>query len=235
MAVAALIDHTLLSPNATAADIERLCEEAAEHRFASVCVNPCWVSRAAASLSGSSSKTCTVVGFPLGANITEVKRFEAESALEDGARELDMVLNVGALRSRQFDVVGDEIQQLASSAHSRQAILKVILETSLLVDEQKVKACELAVKAGADFVKTSTGFSNGGATAADVSLMRRAVGDKAGVKASGGVRTLEALREMVTAGANRIGTSSGIRIIDELRHIHLAAPPDGHGAGNSGY
>lgn len=233
--VATLIDHTLLSPKAVSADIDRLCEEAVVHGFASVCINPYWVKQSAERLLGSSVKVCTVIGFPLGANITKVKRFESEAALEDGARELDMVLNVGALLSGEFDVVRDEIRSLAAIAHSAQAILKVILETCLLDDHQKISACQLAVEGAADFVKTSTGFSTAGAAAADVALMRRIVGPVVGVKASGGVRTLESLREMVAAGATRIGTSSGVRIIDELHHIHLAAAPERQSAGSPGY
>ena len=235
VAVATLIDHTLLNPKATREDVDRLCEEAAQYRFASVCINPYWVERAVELLRESPVKVCTVIGFPLGANLTRVKRFEAEAALADGARELDMVLNVGALLSAQFASVRDEIQALASVAHSGQAILKVILETCLLTDLRKVTACELALEAGADFVKTSTGFSTSGATAADVALMRRIVGEALGVKASGGIRTLESLREMVSAGATRIGTSSGVRIIDELHHIHLAAAPDRQDTGSAGY
>jgi deoxyribose-phosphate aldolase len=216
VAVAALIDHTLLTPKATSSEIERLCSEAVEFRFASVCINPYWVRRAAARLGDSGVKVCTVIGFPLGANIAEVKEFEARSALADGARELDMVLNVGALLSGEPVIVADEIARLAKLAHAGSALLKVILETCLLDDRQKVEACRLAVDAGADFVKTSTGFSVSGATASDVALMRQTVGARAGVKASGGVRTLETLREMVAAGATRIGTSSGVKIIEQL-------------------
>ncbi len=234
-AVTALIDHTLLNPKANSADIDRLCEEAAQHHFATVCVNPFWVEQTARRLRSSSTKVCTTIGFPLGANVGKVKRLESEVALQDGARELDMVLNIGALRSGQFAYVQDEIAALADVAHSGGAILKVIIETCQLDDEQKIRACQLAADASADFVKTSTGFSSGGATVADVALMRRVVGQNMGVKASGGVRTLKALREMVLAGATRIGTSSGVQIVDELRNIHLAAPPDRHGAGTLGY
>lgn len=232
-AVAALIDHTLLSPKAVTADIDRLCEEALEYSFASVCINPYWVLRAGERLRGSSSKVCTVVGFPLGANLAAVKHFEARAALDQGARELDMVLNVGALRSGEFSLVRDEIRALAEVAHAAQAIVKVILETCLLDEEQKVKACELALEAGADFVKTSTGFSTSGATTEDVALMRRTVGDRMGVKASGGVRTLAAVRAMVAAGATRIGTSSGVQILNELRE--RATAPQGQDAGSAGY
>jgi deoxyribose-phosphate aldolase len=235
VAVAALIDHTLLHAKSVAGEVDRLCEEARSNGFASVCINPYWVKRAAENLRGSPVDVCTVIGFPLGANLTRVKLYEAQAALDDGALELDMVLNIGALRSGEFDVVREEIRQLAALAHSGQAILKVILETALLDGDEKRKACLLAVDAGANFVKTSTGFSTSGATAADVSLMRTTVGDHVGVKASGGIRTLEALREMVAAGATRIGTSSGVQIIGELHKIHLAAAPDSGSAGSSGY
>ena len=214
--VASLIDHTLLKPEATASDIARLCAEAHQWGFASVCVNPCWVVSAIEALRGSAVRVCTVIGFPLGANITSVKHQEAEAALDQGALELDMVQNIGALRSERIDLVADEIRDLATLAHAQGAILKVILETCLLSDDQKILACRLAVDAGADFVKTSTGFSSGGATAADIALMRRTVGPSIGVKASGGVRTLDALRQMVVAGATRIGTSSGISLLGEL-------------------
>jgi deoxyribose-phosphate aldolase len=234
-AVASLIDHTLLHPKSTSTDIDRVCDEARERRFASVCINPYWVKQAAESLRGSPVKVCTVIGFPLGANASRIKRAEADAALEDGALELDMVLNIGALRSGQLSVVLVEIRELAAVAHSGGAILKVILETCLLDQEAKVKACELAVEAGADFVKTSTGFSTAGATAADVALMRKTVGETVGVKASGGIRTLGALREMVAAGASRIGTSSGVQIVEELHHIHLATASDRGGVGSSGY
>jgi deoxyribose-phosphate aldolase len=215
-AVAALIDHTLLKPEATSADVLRMCAEAREWKFASVCINPCWVPLAGKELAGSESRVCTVIGFPLGANSTRVKLFEAEHAIDDGATELDVVQNIGALRSGDTDLVRNEIRAIAELVHARNALVKVIIETSLLSEDQKVASCMLALEAGADFVKTSTGFSSGGATAADVKLMRRTVDSKAGVKASGGVRTLDALRHMVRAGANRIGTSSGVSIVREL-------------------
>lgn len=221
--VAGLIDHTLLKPEATDADISRLCAEARKAQFASVCVNPFWVRFAKQALEGSSVRVCTVVGFPLGANDSRTKVAEAEIALRDGATELDMVQNVGALRSGQFDIVLDDIARLATIGHEGGALLKVILETCLLTNEEKEKACNLAVEAGADFVKTSTGFSTAGATIADVALMRRIVGPSIGVKASGGVRTLAALREMVNAGANRIGTSSGLTILKELAQAGASA------------
>ncbi len=215
LSLASLIDHTLLKPEASKSDVARLCSEARAYSFASVCVNPCWVVLALQELAGSPVKVCTVIGFPLGANRTETKTFEAERAIEDGAQELDMVQNVGALRSGETDLVRREIEQLARLAHNRGALLKVILETCLLTDDEKELAARVAVEANADFVKTSTGFSTAGATAADVRLMRRVVGDALGVKASGGVRTLAALRAMTDAGANRIGTSSGVQIIAE--------------------
>jgi deoxyribose-phosphate aldolase len=214
--VARLIDHTLLKPEATEGDIARLCSQAREYAFASVCVNPFWVRFAADALAGSPVRVCTVIGFPLGANTQATKLAEAESGFSDGARELDMVQNIGALRSGKFDVVRKEIEAIAALAHSHGAILKVILETCLLDEAQKTRACRLAAQGRADFVKTSTGFSSGGATIEDVKLMRATVGESMGVKASGGVRTLEALRQMVAAGANRIGTSSGVNILAEL-------------------
>jgi deoxyribose-phosphate aldolase len=213
--VAALIDHTLLKPEAVEADVKRLCGEARTYEFASVCINPCWVSFARDLLDDSAVRVCTVIGFPLGAEKKKTKLFAAEKALEDGAVELDMVLNVGWLRGGDSKAVADEIASLAGIAHSGDAILKVILETCLLNSEQKLRACKIAVEANADFVKTSTGFSSGGATMEDVRLMREAVGDKIGVKASGGIRSLESLQQMVSAGASRIGTSSGVRIIEE--------------------
>jgi deoxyribose-phosphate aldolase len=221
--VAALIDHTLLKADASIKEVNRACREARELGFASVCINPYWASYAAEALAGARSRVCTVIGFPLGANTTSVKIAEAEEALSAGALELDMVQNVGALRSGRSDVVASEIRRLAELAHSRKAILKVIIETCLLTDEEKIASCTLAAEAGADFVKTSTGFSTGGADTADVELMRRIVGPGMGVKASGGVRTLDAVRHMVAAGATRIGTSSGVQILAEFQRIHLAS------------
>ncbi len=218
--VASLIDHTLLKPEASQADIVRLCGEARQFSFASVCVNPFWIRSVAEMLTDSSVNSCTVVGFPLGANDTRAKIAEAQLALSDGAEELDMVQNIGALRSQDFNLVRKEISEIADLAHSRGAILKVILETCLLTEEEKITSCTLALEAKADFVKTSTGFSSGGATLEDVQLMRQAVGPSIGVKASGGIRTLQALRLMVAAGANRIGTSSGVSIVAEV-----TAPP----------
>jgi len=214
--IAALIDHTLLKPEAARQDIVRLCAEAREWSFASVCINPCWVRLAVTELSETPVRVCTVIGFPLGANETQTKIAEADLALRRGAKELDMVQNIGALRSRDYHLVYKDMADLADIAHASGAILKVILETCLLTGEEKEKACRLAVDAKADFVKTSTGFSTAGATVEDVALMRRAVGEQLGVKASGGVRTLAVLRDMAEAGATRIGTSSGVGIIREL-------------------
>ncbi|MGI9073837.1 MAG: deoxyribose-phosphate aldolase [Bryobacteraceae bacterium] len=215
-AVALVIDHTLLKPDATRADVARLCEEARQFGFMSVCVNPYWVRFAAELLADSSVEVGTVIGFPLGANDAPIKLAEAQRALSDGAEQLDIVQNIGALRSHQLDVVGKEIADAAALAHSKGAILKVILETSVLNDDEKITACNLAAEANADFVKTSTGFSPAGATLEDVKLMRQTVGTSMGVKASGGIRTLEVLRLMVSAGANRIGTSYGVSIVREI-------------------
>lgn len=206
-----LIDHTLLKQDAQPEQIVKLCEEAKEHDFMSVCVNPAYVPLAAECLKGSDVKVCTVIGFPLGMNLTKTKVEEAEAAIKAGAEEIDMVINVGMLKAGHDDYVEEEIRELKSVAGSR--VLKVIIETCLLTDDEKVRACIASKKAGADFVKTSTGFSTGGATAADVALMRKTVGPEMGVKASGGVRTHEDLIAMVEAGANRIGTSNGCKII----------------------
>jgi deoxyribose-phosphate aldolase len=215
--IASLIDHTLLRPDATRADIFELCREAREYEFASVCVNPYWVPLVAAELAGSHVKVCTVVGFPLGATSTEAKVCETEAALAAGAQEIDMVLNIGALRGGDRQAVQQDIEAVVKAAHRRGAIVKVILETALLDDDQKNTACLLAKAAGADFVKTSTGFGPSGATVHDVELMRRAVGPAMGVKASGGIRTLEDLNKMVAAGATRIGSSSGVKIVEASR------------------
>jgi deoxyribose-phosphate aldolase len=216
-AIASLIDQTLLKPEASEVAILALCSGARVHGFAAVCVNPYWVEVAFRELDGSLVKVCTVVGFPLGANEGAAKLYEADRALSHGALELDMVLNIGALRGGDSNSVLAEISQLARLAHGGDALLKVILETCLLNDEEKRRACRMAVEAGADFVKTSTGFSTGGATLEDIRLMRAEVGDRAGVKASGGIRTFSALREMVRAGATRIGTSSGVEIMCEWK------------------
>jgi deoxyribose-phosphate aldolase len=207
----------LLRPDATHDQIVALCHEAVEYGFASVCVNSCWVALVAAQLAATPVKLCTVVGFPLGASASEVKVAEAEYALRYGAQEIDMVINIGALCGGDIATVGREISSVVDVSHRAGAIVKVIIETALLSDEQKVLACKLAVKAGADFVKTSTGFSSGGATAADVRLMREAVGPSVGVKASGGIRTLEDFESMVAAGATRIGTSAGVRLVAATR------------------
>jgi deoxyribose-phosphate aldolase len=217
---ARMIDHTLLRPEATRDHIQKICDEAVQHGFTSVCVNPSYVSLACTRVRNTPVKVCTVIGFPLGSTLTEVKQKEATECLRLGARELDMVLNVGALCSGDALFVETDIRAVVDIAHRAGAIVKVILETALLNHEQKELACQLAVNAGADFVKTSTGFSTGGATIEDVQLMRRVVGNRVGVKASGGVRNAEQMRAMVTAGANRIGTSSGIAILRELGNNH---------------
>jgi deoxyribose-phosphate aldolase len=211
--LAHLIDHTLLDPAATRADIDRLCAEAKRYGFATVCVNPAWVRRAYENLAGTPVKVASVIGFPLGAATTEVKVHEAHRALRDGAREIDMVINVGRLKSGMHEWVGDEIRQVGEVRHEGGAILKVIIETSLLTDEEKVVACRLAKGAGADYVKTSTGWGTGGATVADVALIRATVGPEMGVKASGGIRTAEDVQAMIAAGATRIGASAGVRIV----------------------
>ena len=213
-AIAALIDHTILKPETTRDDIVKVCREARQYGFASVCVNPYWVPLAHAQLAGSRVLVCSVVGFPLGATFTETKVAETAAAIRAGAREIDMVINVGALRSGDHETVKEDIQQVADTAHAGGAALKVILETSLLDDNQKAIACTLAKLAGADFVKTSTGFGPGGATAHDVALMRSVVGPDMGVKAAGGIRTIEDLRAMTAAGATRIGASASIRIVE---------------------
>ena len=212
--VAALIDHTLLKPEATKADVQRVCAEARRYGFAAVCVNPCWVPLAAAELAGSPVKCCTVAGFPLGAAATEIKVAEAELAVRTGAQEIDMVINVGALRGGDYERVRADIAAVVKACHAGGAIVKAILENSLLDDSQKAIACALAKSTGADFVKTSTGFAASGATAEDVALMRRVVGPKMGVKAAGGIRTLEDLRRMVAAGACRVGASASVAIIE---------------------
>lgn len=211
--LARYIDHTLLGPDATAGDIDQLCDEADRYGFASVCINPTWVKRAANNLRGTGVPVCTVIGFPLGATTTEVKAMEARKALRDGAREVDMVINIGALKSGDHELVYDDIAKVVDAAHEVGAICKVILETSLLTDEEKVIASALAKRAMADFVKTSTGFGPGGATVYDVALMRETVGPEMGVKASGGVRTADDAEDMIAAGATRIGASAGVQII----------------------
>lgn len=207
--LASYIDHTLLKPTATKADILKICDEAKQYHFASVCVNPCWVALCAEALKGSGVKVCTVIGFPLGANTSEIKAQEAALAIKQGAQEVDMVINIGALKEGNTDYVYQDI--LAVRKASEGKVLKVIIETSYLTDEEKKTVCKLSAKAGADFVKTSTGFSNAGATAEDVKLMKEASGIK--VKASGGVRTKEDALKMIEAGASRLGASAGIKIV----------------------
>ena len=207
-----LIDHTALKPNTTKESILKLITEAKTYDFASVCVNPCWIELAHQELKNTDVKVCTVIGFPLGANTTEVKVFEAKDAIEKGAQEIDMVINIAMLKDKEYDYVENEIHQIVEAAKDK-AIVKVIIETCLLTDEEKIKACELSQKAGADFVKTSTGFSTGGATVHDVALMRKTVGTDIGVKASGGVHTHEEALAMIEAGANRIGASAGVKLL----------------------
>ncbi|HKU35072.1 MAG TPA: deoxyribose-phosphate aldolase [Paenarthrobacter sp.] len=211
--IASYIDHTLLKPEASEADVLKVCAEATEYKFKSVCVNPIWVKTVKNALKGSGVLTCAVVGFPLGATPSDVKAFEARGAVLDGADEIDMVINIASARANDKGALVEDITAVAEAVHTGEAILKVIIETSLLTDEQKVIACEAAVEAGADFVKTSTGFNGGGATAEDVALMRKTVGPELGVKASGGVRSLADAQAMIAAGATRIGASSGIAIV----------------------
>ncbi|WP_428081253.1 deoxyribose-phosphate aldolase [Candidatus Avelusimicrobium alvi] len=212
MNLAKLIDHTILKPVATQEDVRSLIEEARQYGFFSVCINPFWVAYAKELLKGSDVKVCTVVGFPLGANTTAVKVYETQDALKNGADEIDMVINIGALKARDYKTVLEDIKAVRQACEGH--VLKVIIETSQLTDEEKVKACELSAEAGADFVKTSTGFTGGGATAADVALMRKSIPAHMQVKASGGVRTREDFDAMVAAGATRIGASSGVKIIE---------------------
>ena len=216
---ASLIDHTLLKPEASESDIKKLCSEAIQFGFASVCVNPSWVKKAAEFLRGSSVPVCTVIGFPLGATLPDVKAYEARRSIFNGAREVDMVINIGALKSGDDCAVEDDIRAVREAAHENGVLLKVIIETALLSDEEKVRACLASKNAGADFVKTSTGFAKGGATAADVSLMRRTVGSALGVKASGGVKGIEDARAMFEAGATRIGASVGVKIAQEASGV----------------
>lgn len=211
--LARYIDHTLLRPDATAADIDRLCAEAKEHGFASVCINPTWVRRAADNLRGTGVAVASVVGFPFGAQTPEIKAMETRRACRDGAREIDMVINIGALKSGMRDQVRADIALVSDACHESGAINKVIIEAALLTDEEKVIACHLAKEAKADYVKTSTGYASGGATVFDVALMREAVGPRIGVKAAGGIRTAEDVQDMIAAGATRIGASAGVKIV----------------------
>lgn len=220
--LASYFDHTILKADAKEQDVEKLCKEAAEYSFASVCVNAANVKQAAELLKDSSVKVCTVVGFPLGATLPQVKAFEAQEAIKDGAAEVDMVINVGALKSGRLDLVEADIKAVADACKGK-ALLKVIIETCLLTDEEKITVCQLAKKAGADYVKTSTGFSTGGATAEDIGLMRKTVGTEMGVKASGGIRDLETALKMIEAGASRIGASASVNIVNDMK------------ADNSGY
>ncbi|EGO5822901.1 2-deoxyribose-5-phosphate aldolase [Enterococcus faecalis] len=207
-----MIDHTILKPEATEAAVQKIIDEAKEYNFFSVCINPCWVAFASEQLADTDVAVCTVIGFPLGANTPEVKAYEAADAIKNGANEVDMVVNIGALKSQQYDYVRQDIQGVVDAAKGK-ALVKVIIETALLTDEEKVKACELAKEAGADFVKTSTGFSTGGAKVADIRLMRETVGPDMGVKASGGVHNAEEALAMIEAGATRIGASTGVAIV----------------------
>ncbi|MGF6354158.1 deoxyribose-phosphate aldolase [Paenibacillus sp. 4624] len=209
--LAKMIDHTLLRADATRNELTKLTEEAKQYQFASVCVNPGWVSYAAEQLKGTGVDICTVIGFPLGASTSETKAFETKDAIAKGATEVDMVINIGALKDGKDDVVEQDIRAVVEAAAG--TLVKVIIETCLLTDDEKVRACQAAVRAGADFVKTSTGFSTGGATPEDIALMRRTVGPDVGVKASGGVRSLEDMQKMIEAGATRIGASSGVKIM----------------------
>ena len=213
--VAGMIDHTLLKPDATRKDVEALCREAAEYSFASVCVNPTWVATCAKLLQGTPVVVCSVVGFPLGATTPDTKHYETRRAIYDGAREIDMVINVGALKSGDVRLVERDIEAVTAPCREFGALSKVIIEAALLNDDEKIAASTLSKAAGADFVKTSTGFASGGATAADVALMRRVVGADMGVKAAGGVRDYEGLKAMVAAGATRVGASAGVKIVQE--------------------
>ena len=223
--VAGMIDHTLLKPDATLTDIEKLCREAAQFHFATVCVNPAWVAASARFLRGSGVGVCSVVGFPLGATTPDVKQYETRRAIFDGATEIDMVINVGALKSGDLRTVECDISAVVDACRESRVGSKVIIEAALLADEEKVTACALSKAAGADFVKTSTGFGPGGATVADVTLMRRVVGADMGIKAAGGVRDLEGLKAMVAAGATRVGASAGVKIVQEASGRKPAAAP----------
>jgi len=228
--IAALIDHTLLKPESTAGQIEQLCAEAAEHHFGAVCVNACWVALAARKLAGTEVKVGATIGFPWGTSSTAAKVAETRQAIADGAREVDMVLAYGKLKSGDYAAVAEDIREVVRLAHKHDVLVKVILETSMLTQDEKITACMLAKQAGADFVKTSTGFQGGGATAEDIALMRAVVGPDLGVKASGGVRSLADAKKMIAAGATRIGTSAGIKIVQEAAGEAPGAP-----SGEGGY
>ncbi len=222
--LAPMIDHTLLKPDATPDQIAQLCFEARKYGFATVCINPAWVSLAAQLLNGSAARVCTVIGFPLGASAPEVKVFEAQKAIEQGASEIDMVINIGGLKARDLELVARDIRGVVSASHDRGAIVKVIIEAVLLDDEEKTLACLISKEAGADFVKTSTGFAGGGATVHDVALMRRVVGPQMGVKAAGGIHTYEEAENLVKAGATRIGASAGVKIVQGPAGQKAGAP-----------
>jgi deoxyribose-phosphate aldolase len=215
--LASMIDHTLLKPEATDNEVIKICEEAKRFSFASVCINPSFVKICKKELENSPVKVCTVIGFPLGANSTEVKKIEAMQALQDGAKEIDMVINIGKLKQKDYQYVYEDIYQVAQAAKEFNCLSKVIIETALLTEEEKIKACLIAKEAGADFVKTSTGFSKSGATPSDIALMRFVVGKEIGVKASGGIRTIEDAQMMIESGANRIGASASVQIIKEIK------------------
>lgn len=213
--IASLIDHTILKPDATIEQVEKICEEAKKYEFASVCINPNYVSVVRDKLKDSAVKTTSVVGFPLGASTTEVKSYETQNAIKNGADEIDMVINISALKNRDLDLVEKDIKGVIEAADGK--TVKVIIEACLLTREEKILACEISKKCGADFVKTSTGFSSGGATVEDVKLMKQTVGPDIGVKASGGIRTLKDLEQLVEAGASRIGASASVGIINEIK------------------
>lgn len=219
MEINRIIDHTLLKPESTEEQIEKLLEEAKEYNFFSVCVNPVWVKKCADSLKDTDVKVCTVIGFPLGSSTMETKIFETKNALSNGADEIDMVINIGLLKSQKYDLVKEEIEELAKVCHSEGALLKVILENCLLTKEEIVKACELSDEAGADFVKTSTGFSTSGADSSDVALMKKSVSDRVKVKASGGIRDYKKSLEMIENGADRLGVSAGVNIYKESKSL----------------
>jgi len=227
--IAALIDHTLLKPDATRRQIEELCREAAQFKFATVCVNPAWVAPCARLLAGTGVGVCSVVGFPLGATTADVKGYETRRVIFDGAREVDMVINIGALKSGDLRAVERDLEAVTTPCRECGVLSKVIIEAALLTDDEKVTACTLAKAAGADYVKTSTGFGPGGATAADVALMRRVVGAEMGVKAAGGVRDLEGVKAMIAAGATRVGASAGVKIVKEAQGENSSdAKPGGY-------
>lgn len=232
--LAKMIDHTLLKPDATPDQVAQLCFEARKYGFASVCINPAWVDLCAELLKGSSVKVCSVIGFPLGATSPEVKAYETRDAIERGATEIDMVINIGALKARELETVAKDIRAVVETAHQRGALVKVIIEAVLLTDEEKTIACLLSKEAGADFVKTSTGFASGGATVHDVALMRRVVGPEMGVKAAGGVRTYEDAENMVKAGATRIGASAGVKILQGPSGEKSAQPAPAAAAASAG-